>query len=276
MANIDQAEGLRRMLLASSSRPRVVTFLSAIGGEEKNSTLVNLAAGLEQLGNDVILFDARGPESSSMTVAMWLETQLAATLVDVARQKCTMHQAVKVTPHGFKLASYCRSQHAPPIFQLSEGLLERLDIMVKKLGNSTDIILADGELHDEHGLSLAALEDGEIVILLTKQQDSLKAAYSLIKRAHGRYGSRPYGVLVTGVNQCEAQRVFDALAQVASSFLSVPLTLFGFVPQDDYLRRASRSGRSVIDAFPGAGASMAFSRLAQQMISPHELAHMEA
>ena len=56
------------------SKPRIVTFLSALGHEEKNATLVNLSAGLGQLGNDVVLLDARNQESPSMTVAMWLET----------------------------------------------------------------------------------------------------------------------------------------------------------------------------------------------------------
>jgi flagellar biosynthesis protein FlhG len=39
------------------------------------------------------------------------------------------------------------------------------------------------------------------------------------------------------------------------------------VPKDDYLQRASRSGRAVVDVFPKADAAMAFSRLAQRMAS---------
>ena len=79
-------------------------------------------------------------------------------------------------------------------------------------------------------------------------------------------------MLVTGVNEFEAHRVYDAMAKAAGNFLSVPINFFGYVPQDDYLLRATRSKRSVVDAFPGAGASMAFSRLAQHMSGLNEFA----
>jgi flagellar biosynthesis protein FlhG len=36
----------------------------------------------------------------------------------------------------------------------------------------------------------------------------------------------------------------------------------GSVPADEYLHRAARLGRAVVDAFPLAGASVAFRRLA--------------
>ena len=138
--------------------------------------------------------------------------------------------------------------------------------MVEVLGKRSDVVLVDGELSQQDGLATSILEQGEIVVQVTNHPDSIKLAYSLIKRAHGQFGRRHYGVMVTGVNEAEARRVFAAMAQVAGSFLSVPLNFVGFVPKDDDLVRASRSGRTVLDAFPLAGASVAFARLAQQLI----------
>ena len=74
MANIDQAEGLRRMLFGA--KPRFVTFLSALTNDEKNATLVNLAAGLGRLGNDVLLLDAR---TSGGSAARWLDKAIDVT-----------------------------------------------------------------------------------------------------------------------------------------------------------------------------------------------------
>ena len=127
---------------------------------------------------------------------------------------------------------------------------------MEKLGKSVDIVLCDGELSDYNGLAVNALEDGEIVIQVTNQTESVKAAYSLIKRAHQRYGRREYGLLVTGVNEIEAHRVYDAMATAAGN----------------YLRRASRAKRSVVEAFPATGAAMAFSRLARHMTGFDEFA----
>ena len=252
-----------------SAKPRFVTFLSALTSDEKNATLVNLSAGLGRLGNDVVLLDARrnGP-----SVARWLEKQIDATLLDVAQQKRTILQATIATSQGFKLASISRCQNNTSNFPATYSLMTKLNKVVEKLGNSVDIVLVDGELTELDGLATAALEDGEIVIQVTNQSDSIKTAYSLIKRAHQKYGRREYGLLVTGVNEFEAHRVYDAMAKAAGNFLSVPINFFGYVPQDDYLLRASRSGRSVIEAFPTAGASRAFSRLAEHMTGHDEYA----
>ncbi len=267
MVNFDQAEGLRRMLF--NAKPRFVTFLSALSNEERNATLVNLSAGLGALGHDVVLMDAR---VNGTSCAKWLEVPIKTTLLDIARQKRSIKEATIPTSQGFKLASFCRSQQITEYFPATELVLTKLDKIIVSLGNSVDIVLVDGELNDNNKLASDVLEDGQVVIQVTNHPDSIKAAYGLIKRAHSHCGRRDYGVLVTGVTELEAHRVFEALAHVAGSFLSVSLNLMGYIPDDDYLRRASRSGRSVIDVFPRAGASVAFSRLAQQMSGFNEFA----
>lgn len=267
MVNFDQAEGLRRML--HGVKPRFVTFLSSLGNDEKNAMLVNLSTGLTNLGHDVVLLDAR---AQGPGVARWLETSISATLLDVAQQKCTIQQASLKTAQGFRLASLSHSQHTKTVIQPTAAQLSKLNGVVEKLGKSVDIVLCDGELGALNGLAVNALEDGEIVIQVTTQTDSVKAAYSLIKRAHQRFGRREYGLLVTGADENEAHRVYDAMAIAAGNFLSVPIRFFGSVPQDDYLRRASSAKRSVVEAFPGAGAAMAFSRLARHMTGFDEFA----
>lgn len=251
-----------------SAKPRFVTFLSALSEDEKNATLVNLSTGLCRLGNDVMLLDA---SVNGISIARWLDKHIDTTLIDVAMQRRTILQATFATRQGFKLASINRYQNTTPSFQTSPPLLTKLNKVVEKLGSSVDIVLVDGELSDANGLATATLEEGEIVIQLTNQSDSIKSAYSLIKRAHSHYGRREYGLLVTGVNEFEARRVFEAMAKAANNFLSVQINFFGYVPEDDHLRRATRAGRTVLDAFPAAGAAMAFSRLAHNMTG-HEFA----
>ena len=251
------------------AKPRFVTFLSALSADEKNATLVNISAGLSRLGSDVVLLDAR---CSGTGTARWLDQQIDVTLQDVAQQKRSLQQATVATLQGFRLASLCRYQNSTATVEPNPALLSKLDNVLENLGKSSDIVLVDGELSAQNHLPAAALEEGEIVISVTNHSDSIKAAYSLIKRAHNQLGRRDYGVLVTGVNEFEAHRVYDAMAKAAGNFLSVPINFFGYVPQDDYLLRATRSKRSVIEAFPGAGASMAFSRLAQHMTGLNEFA----
>jgi flagellar biosynthesis protein FlhG len=58
------------------------------------------------------------------------------------------------------------------------------------------------------------------------------------------------------------------MAQAASRYLAVNLTSMGSVPADEYLHRAARLGRAVVDAFPLAGASVAFRQLAGRFARP--------
>lgn len=270
MDKVDQAEGLRRILYGA--RPRFITLLSALNNEEKNATVVNLAASLSQLDSNVLLLDMRNNAVNQPSVVNWLEADIRSTLADVARQKASVEQTIQVTTQGFKLVSFCRDQHSNIVFEPTKSLLSKLNKLVEELGQDVDIVLVDGELSDAYGLTADILKEGEIVIMVTNHPDSIKSAYSLIKRAHGKFGRRSYGIVVTGANEVEARRVYDPIAQVAGNFLSVPLTFMGHVPPDDYLRRASMSGITVLDAFPKAGASRAFTRLAQQLLHTNEMA----
>ena len=73
---------------------------------------------------------------------------------------------------------------------------------------------------------------------------------------------RAIGIIVTGATEAEAKLVYDNMCSAASRYLAVQLTSMGSVPADEYLHRAARLGRAVVDAFPLAGASVAFRRLA--------------
>jgi len=66
--------------------------------------------------------------------------------------------------------------------------------------------------------------------------------------------------LVTGGSEAEAQMVYANMAQAASRYLAAQLHFIGSVPADDHIRRATGQGRTVLEAFPLAGASIAFMR----------------
>jgi flagellar biosynthesis protein FlhG len=93
-------------------------------------------------------------------------------------------------------------------------------------------------------------------------QASITAAYALLKRISVRHGQRPVGILITGANAQRAAVIFHNIASAASRHLALEVHAIGSVPEDEHLARATRQGRTVIDAFPTAGASRAFRDLA--------------
>lgn len=257
--DFDQAEGLRRML--AGPKPRIFTFLSAASAEEKGAMLVNLGASLVQAGRDVLLVDAC---LGSGGIAGRLDAVRGATLLQVARQERALEEAVLAMPQGFCIAAMMRGgQHGA--VQNPEQM-RRVGKAFDLLAASSDIVMVDAELGEDDRFPIAALADSEIVVQVANSPESIKSAYAIIKRIASQLGRRPFSVLVTGASEKEAQLVYQNMAQAANRYLAVRLNSVGSVPADDHLKRAMRLGRTVVDAFPLAGASVAFRRLAGRFV----------
>lgn len=259
--DFDQAEGLRRML--AGPRPRIVTFLSATPEDDKGAMLVNLGASLARTGNDVMLVDACEREYG---VAQRLGVDRGGALLQVARQECALNQVINMVPQGFSVVSMTRSagkgMHRWGAAGMSGDEARRLaktfDVLVKQAG----IVMVDGEFGPDATFPVPIMANSEIVVQVSTSAASITNAYALIKRLSQQLGRRPFGILVTGATEVEAKVVYDNMSSAATRYLAVTLTSMGSVPADEYLHRAARLGRAVVDAFPLAGASVAFRRLA--------------
>ncbi len=255
MANFDfdQAEGLRRML--AGPKPRIITFLSATAEDDKGAMLVNLGASLARAGNDVVIVDAC---SSEVGVAQRLGVDSGSSLLNVARQECGLNQVVKPVPQGFNVVSMARTRRACHGADDARRLAKTFDVLVKQSG----IVIVDGEFDSNDSFPVPIMGNSEIVVQVSTSAASITAAYRLIKRLSQQLGRRPFGILVTGASEAEAKVVYDNMSSAASRYLAVKLVSMGSVPADEYLQRAARLGRAVVDAFPLAGASVAFRQLA--------------
>jgi flagellar biosynthesis protein FlhG len=249
--DFDQAEGLRRMLAGPT--PRIVTFLSATPQDDKAAMLVNLAASLARAGNDVLLMDAC---ASAHGVASRLGLDGGASLLNVARQECALNQVLYEAPQGFSVASMTRGETRRGPDE-ARRLAKAFDVLVRQTG----MVIVDGEF-DGGAFPVPVMASAEIVVQVSNHARSITAAYAMIKRLNHELGRRPFGILVTGASETEAKVVYDNMAQAASRYLAVNLVSMGSVPADEYLQRAARLGRAVVDAFPLAGASVAFRQLA--------------
>lgn len=245
--------------MLAGPKPRIVTFLSATPQDDKGAMLVNLAATLARGGDDVLLVDAVAGDEG---IADRLGLCDAASLRDVAQQECALNQVIHQVPQGFGLVSMGARQGLPLRAGSDEvrRLAKAFDVLVKQTG----IVIVDGEF-DGHSFPVPVMASSEIVVQVSNSATSIKAAYCLIKRLNLELGRRPFGILVTGASESEAKVVYDNMAQAASRYLAVNLTSLGSVPADEYLHRAARLGRAVVDAFPLAGASVAFRELAGRL-----------
>jgi flagellar biosynthesis protein FlhG len=223
--------------------------------------LVNLGASLARAGNDVLIVDACEQEYG---VAQRLGVDRGASLLNVARQECGLNQVVNQVPQGFGVVSLARGRSGRSGPDEARRLAKSFDVLVKQTG----IVIVDGEFGKDGSFPVPIMASSEIVVQVSTSAESITAGYSLVKRLSQQLGRRPFGILVTGASETEAKVVYDNMASAASRYLAVQLTSMGSVPADEYLQRAARLGRAVVDAFPLAGASVAFRRLAGRFALP--------
>ncbi len=258
-SNTDQAEGLRRLL--AGPKPRVVSLVSALSVEEKSATLVNLATSLTRAGSDVLLFDAC---SASNGLAQRLGVARVATLMQVARQERGLNEVIQKTAQGFGVGTMTRESMLGMLHDVDQT--RRLSNAFSVLATQSDIVLVDAELDADNGFPVPAMAAGEIVVQVSGCSSAITAAYAIIKRLNSQLGRRPFGLLISGATDVEAQRIYENIARTASRYLAVELRLIGAVPVDAQLRRAVQLGRPVVDAFPMASAAVAFRRMAGHLL----------
>ncbi len=245
--------------MLAGPKPRIFTFLSATTEDENGAMLVNLSASLARAGSDVLLLDAH---LSSRGVASRLEASGAATLMEVARQERALNEVIQTLPQGFGMAMLARG--ANRCMPQDAAQVRRLANTFGMLAKQADIVVVDAQLDEDDGFPIAAMASGEIVVQVSTRAASIKSAYGLVKRLNARLGRRPFSILVTGATDEEACLIYENMAKAASRYLAVRLNSMGSVPADEHVKRAARLGRAVVDAFPMAGASVAFRRLAGQ------------
>jgi len=98
---------------------------------------------------------------------------------------------------------------------------------------------------------------------VTNDPASLTDAYALIKVLNRDHGIRRIQVLANMTTSAtEVREIYENLRRVAEKFLDVTLSFMGSVPEDEWLRRAVRHQRAVVEAYPNSPAAKAFHVLA--------------
>lgn len=251
----DQAAGLRRIM--ASPKPRVVSILSAGLEATFPRMMTNLAASIQAQGNQVLMMHASAYSRESQYAL-----NKVSSLYEICQSKSTIQSAVKVSPYAFSLAKLMQKTQSPDItfnYQMQANAL------VKQLASQFDMVLVDASVNDEGQLALPILNESEIIIQLSRKPESIKEAYALIKRICSQLGRRTFGIIVDDANDEQAQVVFHNIAQVAKRYLHIDLEFFGAIPADEKLSLATKLGRTVIDAFPLAKASAAFTHIAKKL-----------
>ncbi len=257
----DQAAGLRQIM--TGPQPKVISVLSAVTKHEPK-LLTNLAASLSQQDCDVLVMHTA--QTAKVSMAQYGIKRLPA-LTDVAKNKLDIAKSVKDSKLGFLVTKLLSAQpHTSKAYDTANIALNKT---VDHLSSLFEVVLIETTLDKDNQLPLRTLNQHEILIQLSCDAESIKQAYTLIKRVYSKLGRRSFGIIVCGANDKQAAKAFRNIAQVAKDHMQVDLEFFGAIPSDERLGRAAKLGRAVIDAFPLTNASTACKHLAQRLSHKH-------
>lgn len=254
----DQAAGLRRM--ASPKPVRVIAVTSGKGGVGKTNVSVNLALAMSALGRRVMLMDA---DLGLANIDVLLGLRPLYNLSHVIRGERTLEEVLIEGPGGLKIvpassgvklmAELTAAQHAGLIRAFSELSLDLDVLMVDTAAGISDSVVT---------FTRAAQE---VVVVVCDEPASLTDAYALIKVLNRDHGVQRFNVLSNMSHSAQEGRdMFAKLVNVTDRYLDATLHYLGTVPYDEYLLKAVRRQRPVIDAFPRSRSAMAFKNLAQK------------
>ena len=252
---LDQAAGLRRIARRGT---KVIAITGGKGGVGKTLTAVNLGTALARLGRSTMLLDADfGLANADVLLGMQARLNLEhvlggeCALEDIILTASSGLRVVPASSGSFNMATLNRLQHAGLIGAFSE-LFEPLDLLL--------IDTAAGLGDDVVTFAEAAQR---VVVVVCDEPASLTDAYGLIKVLARRQPGCRFDVVANMVDTpAQGRELYDKLVRVCHRFLGISPTYFGYVPNDDYMRKAVRRQVSVVEAFPSSPAARAFHRLA--------------
>lgn len=252
----DQAAGLRRLF--KPDPPRSISINGGRGGTGTTSVVINLAHALSRQGVRVLVLDEF---SGSGNVSARLGFNSLLDLPTILKRHMPLEDILLDGPDGLLILPLATDTLT--LARLSHEEQQQLSASFTQIAQLVDMIVLDARNPVGPHIPSLSLAASDNLIVVCDRPESITDAYAHIKLMAAHFGRREFRILVNRVDTLEqARAVFQRIRQVARRYISVKLTLIGFVPQDDKLHNANRLLKPVALAHPHSEASLAFEQLA--------------
>lgn len=254
----DQAEGLRNLLGSRNHKSFIV--LSALNPSDRNAILLNISVAIVNSGESVQLIDANRNKESISSIVKNKQSN---------PQDKTKNSLSLITTNFKRIMD---GISITKIFDASEDLnkipkssKEALQLIVESTSKST-ISFIDIDVNDEMTEHLDEITGGEVIVLVNNQEDSIKKAYTLLKKLRSKISDLKVHVLVHGCNKNESQLIQRNISLTASNYLSIATTSLGHIANDEDLTKANKIGKSVFEIFPESKSAEYFKQIAKNIL----------
>jgi flagellar biosynthesis protein FlhG len=237
---------------------QVIAITGGKGGVGKTSVAVNLATALAKLKRRVVLLDG---DLGLANADVFLGLSPRYTLAHVLSGERTLDEVIIDAPQGFQLIPAAAG--AADLAQL--GVAEHVGLVraFSALAARLDVLIIDTAAGLSHSVLQFSQASQQIMVVICDEPASITDAYALVKVLSRQHGVRRFRVLANQIRSpATGTELFQRFERVTTRFLDVTLEYAGEIPEDDYLRRAVRGQRMVLDEFPASPAARAFKKLA--------------
>ncbi len=242
---------------------RVFAVTSGKGGVGKTNISVNLAMALSNVGKNVLIMDA---DLGLANIDVLLGIAPKYNIGHVLSGERRLSEVIVQGPGNVKILP--ASSGVEKMTDLSSE--ERLHLLseFEELEDPVDVMLIDTGAGISSNVMYFSVSAQHIIIVATPEPTSITDAYAVMKVLSTKYGESRFLLLPNNVQgEKGAKKIYMDLSTVANKFLNISIDLLGFIPSDTHIPKSVRNQKAVLDMFPEAAASQAFTKLAQRVLA---------
>ncbi len=238
-----------------------VAVTSGKGGVGKSNVSVNLAVAAAMEGRNVSILDA---DLGLANVDILLGLRTERNLSHVLAGECDLDDIAISGPEGINIIP--AGSGLPELTRLSDGQRVGIIEAFSNLSSVPDMLVVDTQAGVSDNVCAFSRAVQDVVVVVCDEPTALADAYSLTKVLHREHDLHRFQVVANMVKDANhGQRLFRNFAQLVDRFLDVELDLLGIVPRDEYLARAVRQQKAVVQQFPMSKSALAFRKLARSL-----------
>ena len=257
-ATTDQAAGLRRMV--SPEPVRVIAVTGGKGGVGKTNVSVNLAVAMADAGKRVMLMDA---DLGLANIDVILGLHPDYDLSHVISGERTLEEVVLQGPSGIRVVP--GASGVQQMAELSEAEHAGLIRAFSEIGSDLDVLIVDTAAGISDTVVSFSRAAQELIVVVCDEPASITDAYALIKLLNREYGVDRFRILANMTRSAqEGVDLYNKMCRVTDRYLDVMLTYMGSIPYDESLRKAVRSQKTVVQAYPRSRITQIFKNLAKK------------